>query len=126
MGLGLNLDFVKKDDKISEMKEKMYDDYDPLSSRREKGGKTGPPPDVTIGASPNKPKFNLPTQGLGGSGLGGANDEVQKFTGFGGGGFTPMAGMSGINISSTPNNANSNRPLTTMGAGLPDTASMVS
>jgi hypothetical protein len=51
---------------------------------------------------------------------------VQKFTGFGGGGFTPMAGNSGINISSTPNNANSNRPLTTMGAGLPDNASMVS
>ena len=37
-----------------------------------------------------------------------------------------MAGSGGINISSTPNNANSNRPLTTMGAGLADTASMVS
>ena len=45
MGLGLNLDFVTKpDDKISEIKEKMYDEYDPMSSRREKGGKTGRSP----------------------------------------------------------------------------------
>ena len=126
MGLGLNLDFVtKKDDKISELKEKMYDEYDPMSSRREKGGKP-PVVETNLGTSPSKPKFNLPTKNLGGSGLEGDSSDVQKFTGFGGGGFTPMAGSSGINISSTPNNANSNRPLTTMGAGLPDTASMVS
>ena len=62
MGLGLNLDFVTKpDDKISEIKEKMYDEYDPMSSRREKGGKTGPPLDLNVAPSSNKPKFNLPT-----------------------------------------------------------------
>jgi hypothetical protein len=129
MGLGLNLDLIsKKEDKISEMKEKMYDEYDPSSSsKREKGGNKEVDPKINlIGKSSNKPKFNLNVKNLGGSGIEGDADEVKKITGFGGGGFTPMAGNSSYNMSSTPNNANSNRPLTTMGAGIPDNASVVS
>lgn len=78
LGLGLNLDVITKNqDKISEMKEKMYDEYDPLSSRREKGGRKDPEDiDVHVPSQPTKPKFNLPVKGLGGSGFEGTADDV--------------------------------------------------
>jgi hypothetical protein len=82
------------------------------------------PPSESVGESPSKPKFNIPVIGLGGSGFERTPVE-QKYSGYSGGGITPLAGSSGL-MSSTPSNINSNRPLTTMGAGIPDTASVVS
>jgi len=61
-GLGLNLDAITKDrndDKVAQMKEILYDDYNPLSSR--KGAVVSKAPNVPVmgGSIVGKPKFNL-------------------------------------------------------------------
>ncbi len=61
-GLGLNLDAITKDrndSKVAQMKESLYDDYKPLSSR--KGDIVSKAPNVPVmgGSMVGKPKFNL-------------------------------------------------------------------
>ena len=62
VGLGLNLDAITKDrndTKVAQLKEALYDDYNPLSSR--KGDVVSKAPNIPAisGSMSGKPKFNL-------------------------------------------------------------------
>lgn len=97
MGLGLNLDKVTNPDLTD--KEKEYQDYNPMSSRKDKDD---------VAASSSKPKFNINVGGLGGSGLEGnvmGRDMpgTTKADGGGLGPITPVGGLSSYGI--TPNAA---------------------
>ena len=61
-GLGLNLDAITKDrndSKVAQMKEVLYEDYNPLSSRKGDTVSKAPNNPVMGGSIASKPKFNL-------------------------------------------------------------------
>ena len=87
LNLGLNLDLLKNKDEgiTADIKEKLYDQYDPSSSRRGQDAAQSTASAVTG----SKPSFKLNMDGIGGDQETGATPKEQMLSGMGATGITP-------------------------------------